>query len=483
MKLIHFLTNRTGKTSLSAMQAVGLSAVVGVAGIALWQMMSTPSESNLNTVFASSDDREVVYVAGAGGGGYASANYGAGGELQSGLRARMSDDMRLMQQDAAQAAEIEANTPAFIQQEQEIKAFKMDGAAVGLGMGANAANEMGVDLSAGGMNGIQQQIASIQASLSEQQKAALAAGQAAAGGNVAEAAAQAALAAQGAEGGAGQGGLADGMARAAGSNLGSTPLQAGQGAHGQGGASASGVLGGSAVAGAAGADGAMEGFTAGRTSTSSFGKALSWQGGEGVEYLASLQKQSADITQNRDRSANEATRVFMSGERLSGGIRLDGDTLTTGSASSSDFSSDDAISSLGAGMGNIESDVETYADAREKLADDMLKYNNKVATSCGIGQVLCNLWIWKFKKDMDKKIDAFEEAWGDHPYVTMDTQGNIVDSARKLSKKIFVRGSSSLTFLGVLTSMFKSEYGDEGRHVWGVEEKKDEEETETETEK
>ena len=127
--------------------------------------------------------------------------------------------------------------------------------------------------------------------------------------------------------------------------------------------------------------------------------------------------------------------------------------------------------SAGAG---VQEEVVTYEEARQQLADDMKAYNNKVAVSCGIGQFLCNIWIWSFKKDMNKKIDAFEQTWGDTQYVTSDTQGNIIDDARKLTQKIFVRGSSSISFIGVIVSMWSSEYGKEGEHVWGVSEKEKE---------
>ena len=180
MKLINLFKSKTGKMALSAMQAVGLSAAVGVAGIAAWQMMGSSSEPALNTVFSSSDDQEVVFVAGGTTGAYASGNYGAGGEVQSGLRAKMSHDMQLMQADAVRAGETDADSPAFVQQEQQIQAFKMDGASGGLGMGANAANELGMNMG-GGLEGVQQQMAAMQAALAAQQEAAAAAGQAAAG--------------------------------------------------------------------------------------------------------------------------------------------------------------------------------------------------------------------------------------------------------------------------------------------------------------
>lgn len=462
MKLINLFKSKTGKMALSAMQAVGLSAAVGVAGIAAWQMMGSSSEPALNTVFSSSDDQEVVYVAGGTTGGYASANYGAGGEVQSGLRAKMSRDMQLMQQDAARAGETDADSPAFVQQEQQVQAYKMDGASGGLGMGANAANELAVDMG-GGLEGVQQQMEAMQAALAAQQQAAAAAGQSAAG-NVAQAAAQAAL--QGKD--AGKWGMADGMARASGSNLNATPLQAGSGGAG-GGASASGTLGGAQIAGAAGARGPVEALPGSRQAVSGFGRALRWDGGDDIDYIASLQKQSADVSQNRDRSANEGSRIFMAGERLSGGILLNGESLTTGNASSSDFSSDDAISALGSGVSGVQEDVVTYEEARQQLVEDIKDYRVNLATSCSILPFVCQTWVWSLRNEAKDKVKEFEKTWGESDYFKTDTRGNLADDARVVIDKIWNRGWGGI--IGALTSMWNGEFGKEGDHVFGRESK------------
>lgn len=460
MKLINLFKSKTGKVALSAMQAVGLSAAVGVAGIAAWQMMGSSSEPALNTVFSSSDDQEVVFVAGGTAGAYASGNYGVGGEVQSGLRAKMSHDMQLMQEDAARA-NAEPDAPAFVQQEQQIQAFKMDGASGGLGMGANAANELGMNMS-GGLEGVQQQMAAMQAALAAQQEAAATAGQAAAG-NVAQAAAQAA--AQGQQ--AGAWGMADGMARASGSNLNSTPLQAGTGR--EGGASASGTLGGAQIAGAAGARGPVEALPGSRQAVSGFGRALRWDGGDDIDYIASLQKQSADVSQNRDRSANEGSRIFMAGERLSGGILLNGESLTTGNASSSDFSSDDAISALGSGVSGVQEDVVTYEEARQQLVEDIKDYRVNLATSCSILPFVCQTWVWSLRNEAKDKVKEFEKTWGESDYFKTDTRGNLADDARVVIDKIWNRGWGGI--IGALTSMWNGEFGKEGDHVFGRESK------------
>ena len=89
MKIINWLKNRSGKMALSMSQGIGLAAVVGVAGVAAYQMFSSP-EVNPDTVFSSHDD-DVVYVAGGSSGAYSGVGYGEnnGGEVQSGIRTAM----------------------------------------------------------------------------------------------------------------------------------------------------------------------------------------------------------------------------------------------------------------------------------------------------------------------------------------------------------------------------------------------------------
>lgn len=459
MKRINLFKNKTGKMALSAMQAVGLSAVVGVLGIAAWQMMGSSSDPALNTVF-SADDQEVIYVAGAGGGGYASGSYGVGGEVQSGIRARMSDDLRLMQQDAALAGKTDDGLADFERQEQQIQAYSLDGAAEGLGMGANAAKELGVDMG-GSLENVQQQMSAVQAALAAQQQAAAAAAEQAGEGDAAQAAAQAALQGQNS-----RWGMADGMARASGSNLNSTPLQAGHSGEGQG-VSSSGVLGGAqSVAGVPGVGGPLEGITAGRRSTSSFGQTLKWQGGDESLRLASLQKQSADIAQNRNRSANEGARAFMSSERLSGGIYIDGEIVLQGNASSSDFSSDNALSALGAAAAGMEKEVLTYEEAKLQLSEDIKQYRLEVAHYCGAFPLLCEAWVWSIRDKTYDKVDQFEEQWGDTDYMKTDTQGNLAEDARVVIRKIWNRSWGGI--VTSLTAMYNGQFGKEGDHVFGV---------------
>ena len=449
MKIMEFFTSRTGKMALSAMQAVGLSAAVGVAGIAAWQMLGSSSQPSPNTLF-SSNDQEVVFVAGAAGAGAYGGNYGTGGELQSSIRTKLSKDMQLMQKDAQYVDNLQE--PDFVQKEQQIAAYKMGGDSDGLGMGGNAAKELAAGVG-GDMSAVQAQIAALQESVAAQQQAAAAA----AGENVAEAAR-----AQMQGKGDGRWGMAQGMAKASGSNLNATPLQAGQNTSANGGVSSSGVLGGAQIAGAAGS-GATEGLLGGRQSRSSFGRALTWQGGNQKDDLASLQKQSSDIAQNKNRAANEGSKIFLASNRMAGGIMLNGESLTSGEASSSDFMNNNQLDSLGAGIADVGLSVEEFENAKSDLREAIKDYRTKVAISCGIAPLLCQLWCGR--KEIRGKIDAFESQWGETSYFKDDTQGNYADDAHLVVNRIWWKSWGGPA--GSLM-MWNKWFGDAGDHVFGV---------------
>lgn len=454
MKIVKFLTSKAGKWSLSAMQAVGLSAAVGVAGIAAWQMMGSSAQPNLNTVFSSNTaDQDVVFVAGAAGGVYGSGSYGTGGELRSGINATLSKDLQLMQADA-QAGDL-SSQPAFVQQEQEISAYKMDGASSGLGMAGNMAKENSGAMS-GDMSAVQKQIADIQATIASQKQAAEAAAAAeGASGNAAKMAAAM-------KGKGGQFGMAEGMARASGNNLNSTPLQSGQyGKEGQG-VSSSGVLGGAQAAGgtsATGPAGQGSNFERSRASVIGQGSRL-----RSDNSLAALQKQSADIARHSNRSANEGARAFMASTKLSGGIQLEGgEKLAGGNASSSDFA-DDAISALGSAVGGAVGEVTTYEEDRESLRikiRDFVKACNGWSYATPIASWLGYAFKAKARNNLRSEIDSFKAKWHDSTYETTNTAGGYATVARNTVDDVF----NALWWFGGPKRKAK----EWGRNYWGDE--------------
>ncbi len=419
MKILTWSKNKSGKMALSALQAVGLSAAVGLAGIGAWQLLSSPEEVNPNTVFSSGAEEEVVFVAGgAAGGAYSGVGYGEGGEVRSGIRATLSKDMQLMNSDQ-QRVQI-PDTPPVIQDEQKIQAFKMDGATEGLGLGANGATALGVGPN-GAMGSLQDKIAALEANAKAQAAQAQAAD-----GKEAVGAAAAALN----KSAAGKYGMNGAMARAGGHNLNATPLQASTGMEGE--TLRGGVLGGNqANPRLAAATGPVAAFQGGRDATVLDGRRFS-----GMNSLEGLRKQSAEVAANRNRSVNEGTRVFMGGEKLSGGIQLVGENVTTGGGSSSEDFKDVAMPNLS----DVVADVESYADARESLRRDIRDF----VKSCNNWSWVPNfvdlgtraLWKKNARNKLRTKINNFREKWGDTTYETGTSQGSYADMARKVVDKM-----------------------------------------------
>ncbi len=462
MKILTFLTSKAGKVVLSAAQAVGLSAAVGVAGVAAWQMLSGGGEVNPDTVFSSYNDGEVVYVAGgagsvAGAGGY--AGYGAGGEVQSGIRTKLSKDIELMQRDAARMQI--SDEPQVIKQEQQISAYKMDGKSDGLGMGKNAANELGIG-SDGDMSAFQARLADLQAAATakqkEAEKAALAAEER--GGDAAKAAA-AALQAQG----SGKWGMAGGMARAGGSNLNSSPLQAG-GASAEGqtlGAASPRVRGTGQIPDRLGAAERAAQFEGGRDSIVRAGKNLNAR-----DTLSSLQKQSVDIARNKNRSGNEGARAFMAGEKLSGGINIIGETVNTGVGSSSDFN-DDAGTRMGnmhAAMDDLLDESLQYEEARKDLRKKLWAFIASAAALTLMSFLKFSPWTWAAWAIacagliagyvfLQRAINRFEDKWKDKAYKGQYKKGGYHNKATAVAATALGLGLTAgiATFTAVIGTM------------------------------
>lgn len=438
MKLLQLLTSKAGKMALSPLQAVGLSAAVGIAGIAAWQMMGSSSEVNPDTVFSAADN-DVVFVAGTPGvtGGYG-ANYGTGGSygeeggaVRSAIHTSMSADMRLMQQDQMRA-NMQAETPEVIQQEQSVQRYNMTGSSEGLGMGQNEAMLRG-GAGQGNLSAIQEQIAALQAGVEQKQAEAAAIAAAAQGGGDVAAAAAAALGQSGAAGG--KWGMASGMARASGSNLNSTPLQAGGSIGPDGRVRSAGVLGGAERGAERLGAGRAPMFEGGKDAVIGAGRSF----GMDASTLAGLSKQSKEVAGNRDRSANEASRIFMGGERLSAGISLNGDSVTIGASSSADFNDDVSIGNLGGALGGVAEDITTYEDDRENLRLKIRSYvrNMNNCSHVPIFGNFCYIGAWKKRNDLRKEIHTFDSKWGTSSYEEAHTNGSYAEISRKVVDRAY----------------------------------------------
>lgn len=361
---------KSGKIALSTAQAVGLSAVIGVAGIAAWQYLDAPSDNTAFNLGGQYNPGEVVYVAGANGG-----SYGANGEVQSSFLAtpskaiEMTEKMALAQKQAEEYEEAAANQALAPSDPQ---AYQMGGTE-GLGMGANRANEEDLKnnpmaFAKQSLSGVSDAIANAQA---QAQQAAAAGGQA-------------------------QGAAPAGTLASASRDWGSSAATKG----GSGGGNAfnsSFVVQDSSKKGGKGSGAAgknqtpeqiMKNFQSQVASAqenarlrarASFGqdemlasdknlKALDARSSREKSDLAFIRKRSADAAANRNRAANEAARAWLASEEVSGGMSsISGETVTTGQGQGSkDFN--DATETQLRGIRNY-STADFEADALKRKQD------------------------------------------------------------------------------------------------------------------
>ena len=348
MKIFKWLTDRGGKIALSAAQAVGLSAVVGVAGIAAWQFLDTPTDNTAFNLGGQHNRGEVVYVAGASGG-----TYGENGEIQSAFMAtpskaiEMTEKQALAQKQAEEAAESFTIPVDDVPSSPALAGAYQMGGSEGLGMGGNFANEE--ILKNNPMAFAQQSIAGVTDAITRAQAQAQGAGQngtAAAGGQPAGAAPALASASRDWGSSAATRGLSGGGGTAFNSSFVVQDSQKG---------------GGSAASAGTPEQAArvMQQFQEQLAASGQEGQRLRAQanfgGSQGLDPdwdataagfrnaregkdLEFIRKRSADAAGNRNRAANEGARAFLASTRISGGLRVSGANVTTGQGqSSADF--------------------------------------------------------------------------------------------------------------------------------------------------
>ena len=360
---------KSGKIALSTAQAVGLSAVIGVAGIAAWQYLDAPSDNTAFNLGGQYNPGEVVYVAGANGG-----SYGANGEVQSSFLAtpskaiEMTEKMALAQKQAEEYEEAAANQALAPSDPQ---AYQMGGTE-GLGMGANRVNEAELKnnpmaFAQQSLTGVTDAIANAQA----QAQQAAAAGQAqGAAGTLASASRDWGSSATGGRGG--------------GNAFNSSFVVQDSSKNGGKGAGAAGknqtpeqIMKNFQSEVAAAQEGAR------LRARASFGqdemlasdknlKALDARSSREKSDLAFIRKRSADAAANRNRAANEASRAWLASEEVSGGMSsISGETVTTGQGQGSkDFN--DATETQLRGIRNYSTaDFEADALKRKQARDNI----------------------------------------------------------------------------------------------------------------
>ena len=352
MNIFKKLIERSGKMALSGLQAAGLTAVVGVAAVGVWQYLSAPADDttafNLNNP---SNSGNVVYVAGANGGNYAGGNYGGGVNYGAGADGkggsyRLAGSMQKLNQ--RQAARDQVDRMLYDEQKAQEDAEKAYafGATEGFGSASNAANEENSENNPLAALGAMSDLANIKDAVSSQVEAG-----AAGRGRAASRASSGGLAQLA------KASLGGGSTRAGGADI---NMSSGDFASARGkSAGANTSLEGRRLSGQIGGD-LMGSSKFSRSQDAENNK----MGLKGLELLAAKSKK---IAAHDDRAANEESTVFLGGEKLSGGLLIAGENVTTGQGSaSSDLSSFDS-SAL---RGRIGAALDDLADQQENRRKD-----------------------------------------------------------------------------------------------------------------
>ncbi len=398
--------NKHGKIALSAMQAVGLTAVVGVAGVAAFQILGTSEEDNTAFNPASYNPGEVVYVAGANTGGYQSGSYGGNGAA-SGPLANISaksinriDRQAQLDQAQAEMEEEYAQMQATAQESaapQTQTGYQMGSSEGGLGLLSNAANEEALasnPMAAMGqaMGNIQGAIANAQAQAQAQAEGNGAAGKA---GGLASATPDWGSKFGGGNGGAGGTNMSFSM-QDSGKNVrkGANGAVAGGPAMDMSAiqAQAAQMLEGARIKGKS-SFGVTEGTGKYRNASVGEGRRLDGAGSD----LEFARKTSAAVANSKNRSANEGARAFLASRQLSGGLMITSENFQTGSGQGSkDFENDSQVNLRG--IKTWEKDLtvtETEHDSdRNKMAKSFWRALMLTAVACMTILVIGKSWPW-----------------------------------------------------------------------------------------
>lgn len=384
MNIFKWLASKAGKMPVTIAQAAGITAVVGAAGFAAMSYLNTPTDNNTSFIPPSAYEQQgdVVYVSqGGGAGGY--SGYAANGEVASSFHARQSDSIRLANEryERQQRAQALADTdvqPAYAQEEMQMpKAYQMGAGDVGLGMGTNADKQLNSSLDM--LSNLQKEIPGLGAAVSNAQAQASAAQGSAPGANgqaakFTKASADYTRVAGGRSSGSGSGG-------SGGSNT-FAIQDSGKNVSGKDATAALAQVG-NAMADAQAAMKQMQEGTRMRSSRASFGrdgfgedKDVLGQGSRmgyrnAKSELEYLRKRSAEIDKNKTNSANEGGRPFLASAKISGGLTVDGDNVTTGTGSTSgdllSSSTDRQMRGIKAGLTSVESKMEERTKSRHSM--------------------------------------------------------------------------------------------------------------------
>ena len=386
MNILQWLKNKSGKLPVTLAQVAGITAVVGAAGIGALTFLSAPADNNNTFLPPSAQQGEVVYISQNGGGG----RYEANGEVGSSFKAAPSRSIQLANEQAnrqAQTRVLEESSqqmPSLGTAEGPVagqmpQAYQLSGADLGQGLGGGKNKDMNGSLDS--FSTIQNQLAGVSQLINNAQAQAGANQASAKPGAPAAASGQNAAQLASAPRNWGSGGLT----RSGGGNSGSANSFAVQnsGKNQRGGAEQAAAMAqaGDAIAQAQAAMAQLQEGGPRMRSQASFGRSeglkedkdartsAARRFGNAKSELEFIRKQSAAIAKNKTNSANEAGRPFLASSKISGGLTVNGEQVTTGQSSSGDLKSnfDKQIKGINAKMSSLANDFGERTKKRHEL--------------------------------------------------------------------------------------------------------------------
>ncbi len=345
MNIFKRMINRSGKIAISAMQAVGLTAVVGVAGIAAWQILGTPEDdATMFNPAAQYNSGSVEYVASGRSGSYGGVAGGSSLQVSADTLKRL--DRQALAEQAALEMEEEASRVQTLTSMDEGPAYQMGGTE-GFALGANAANEQ--DLKGSPLSAMQGAMSGLTDAVAKAQKQAQS-DNAASQGNGTLASATPNWSAGAGSSAGGQGANSSFVVQNSGKNAKGGKSAGADAAAAQmqdalatAQAQAAGMLEGKRLRGRS-SFGDASGVNKGRDASILGGR----NGANASDDLDFIRKRSADAASNRYRAANEGSRAFLASTQISGGMRIEAENVTTGQGQGSkDFSNDTEVNLRG----------------------------------------------------------------------------------------------------------------------------------------
>ena len=393
MKLLKWFQEKTGKMSVNLMQAAGITAVVGAAGVAAVSYLQSPADNNTFMPPSSFEQAGQVQYVSRGGAGQYAANGAVRSSIEDISTASLDVSERQRQrQQQMRALEEAGNRPVYAGEEDSSsipmpKAYQVGGAGVDLdrnSVNLNAVSPMGE------MPQLNKEIPGLQEALqaaSQQEGAAGAADQSASSG----------AAASGQPGGqfvkaslqSGQGSVRAGSGGGVSNSF--VIQNSGKNVNSKDAASAMAQAGNVLADAQAAMNSQMQEGTRMRGSRASFGRTdglgeernVTIQGarrryGDSRDELKFIRKQSTLIAQNKNKSANEGGRPFLSSSQISGGITVDGGQVTTGAGSTTaDLSASDRLMR---GVKGWAAKAQADADEREYARDSLKSWLFQIFT-------------------------------------------------------------------------------------------------------